>query len=80
MKSFIYIISLPLAAVLGRREVMQAWSSVKSDGEARHSATFLAHPLACAAALATLDVMERDRLTTRARHLGKTLLRGLRAA
>jgi 4-aminobutyrate aminotransferase/(S)-3-amino-2-methylpropionate transaminase len=69
---------LPLAAVLGRREILQAWSGVDTAGEARHSATFLAHPLACAAALAALEVMDRNRLAIRARRLGKTLLSGLR--
>lgn len=48
---------LPIAAVVGRRELMAAW---ESPGEARHTATFVAHPLACAAALACLDVLESD--------------------
>lgn len=58
---------LPIAAVLGRKEVMDAW---RSDGEARHTATFVAHPLACAAALATLEVIETEGLIDRARTLG----------
>jgi len=58
---------LPIAAVLGRKEVMGAW---RSDGEARHTATFVAHPLACAAALATLEVIESEDLAGRARRLG----------
>ncbi len=58
---------LPIAAVLGRKEVMDAW---RSDGEARHTATFVAHPLACAAALATLEVIETEDLVDRARTLG----------
>jgi acetylornithine/succinyldiaminopimelate/putrescine aminotransferase len=45
---------LPFAAVLGRRELLAAWPD---EGEALHTATFLAHPLACAAALATLRVL-----------------------
>lgn len=58
---------LPIAAVLGRKEVMDAW---RSDGEARHTATFVAHPLACAAALATLEVIETEDLVDRSRTLG----------
>ena len=58
---------LPIAAVLGRKEVMDAW---RSDGEARHTATFVAHPLACAAALATLDVIDSEGLIDRSRTVG----------
>ncbi len=53
---------LPLAAVIGRRELMDAW---RRRGEALHTSTFLAHPLACAAALATLRFMVRQRLLER---------------
>ncbi len=59
---------LPIAAVLGRAEVLCAWDS---PGEARHTATFLAHPIACAAALATLGVLARERLAARAARLGR---------
>ncbi|MBZ0102795.1 MAG: aminotransferase class III-fold pyridoxal phosphate-dependent enzyme, partial [Thermoanaerobaculia bacterium] len=38
---------LPIAATIGRRELMEVW---RRDGEALHTGTFLAHPLACAAA------------------------------
>ncbi len=61
---------LPIAAVLGRAEVMAAWAEA---GEARHTATFVAHPLACSAALAALDVLARERLVARAARLGRTL-------
>ncbi len=61
---------LPMAAVLGRKEVMDAW---RSDGEARHTATFVAHPLACAAALGTLEVIETEGLVDRARTVGDRL-------
>lgn len=61
---------LPIAAVLGRKEVLDAW---RSDGEARHTATFVAHPLACAAALATLDVIESEGLIDRSRTVGDRL-------
>jgi 4-aminobutyrate aminotransferase-like enzyme len=61
---------LPIAAVVGRRELFAAWDR---GGEALHTATFLAHPLACAAALATLDVLRDERLLARARRLGKRI-------
>jgi|CXWL01.1.fsa_nt_gi 4-aminobutyrate aminotransferase-like enzyme len=54
---------LPFAAVLGRRELMAAW---RTDGEALRTATFLAHPLACATALAALAVIDDEGLVERA--------------
>lgn len=61
---------LPIAAVLGRRDLFRCW---ETPGEARHTATFLANPLACAAALATLDVLEEENLPARAVRQGETL-------
>ena len=65
---------LPIAAVIARREVFRCW---ETPGEARHTATFLAHPLACAAALATLDILEEEALPARAARLGDILGRRL---
>jgi 4-aminobutyrate aminotransferase-like enzyme len=59
---------LPIAAVLGRRELMRAW---RTPGEALHTSTFLANPLACAAALAVLDVLDEERLPARASRLAE---------
>jgi 4-aminobutyrate aminotransferase-like enzyme len=61
---------LPIAAVVGRRELLERWAS---PGEARHTGTFVAHPLACAAALATLDTLEAEDLPARSLDLGKWL-------
>lgn len=58
---------LPLAAVVGRREVLAAWDR---GGEALHTATFVAHPLACAAALAALPRLTSSRLLARVGRLG----------
>jgi 4-aminobutyrate aminotransferase-like enzyme len=58
---------LPVAAVVGRAAVMAAWDA---PGEARHTATFVAHPLACAASLATLEVIAREGLIGRAEQIG----------
>ena len=61
---------LPIAAVLARRDLFAVW---ERDGEALHTATFVAHPLACAAAAAALDVMDEERLAERAAALGEAL-------
>ena len=61
---------LPIAAVIARRELFRCW---ETSGEARHTATFLANPLACAAALAALDVLQEEELPARAARLGGAL-------
>jgi 4-aminobutyrate aminotransferase-like enzyme len=71
---------LPIAAVLGRRDLFRCW---ETEGEARHTATFLANPLACAAALAVLDLIEEERLPARAAALAPRVahrLAGLRGS
>jgi 4-aminobutyrate aminotransferase/(S)-3-amino-2-methylpropionate transaminase len=55
---------LPLAAVVGRAAVMDAALPGTIGG------TFGGNPVACAAALATLDIMVRDDLNARARAIG----------
>ena len=65
---------LPIAAVIARRPLFQCWETA---GEARHTATFLANPLACAAALATLDILLEGDLPARAARLGRDLARRL---
>ncbi len=69
---------LPLSALLGSREVMDAWPV--TTGESLHTSTFLGHPLACASALAFLDVLEEERLTERAGKMGTDALETLRSA
>ena len=59
---------LPIGAVLGRRSLMAAW---QVEGEALHTATFLANPLSCAAALAVLGILEEEGLVERAAALGE---------
>lgn len=66
---------LPIGAVLARRELFRSW---ETPGEARHTATFLANPLACAAALAVLDVIRDEDLPARAARLGAPLGERLR--
>ena len=67
----------PLSACLGSAEVFDAWP--ESEGEALHTSTFLGHPVACAAALAFLDLVESERLDERAALMGKRLVTRLRA-
>ena len=45
----------------------------------RHGHTYGGHPIACAAALANLDVLEQDRLLSRADPIGERLRAGLEA-
>jgi 4-aminobutyrate aminotransferase-like enzyme len=65
---------MPIAAVLGRRELFRCW---ETDGEALHTATFVANPVACAAALATLDVIEGEDLPARAARTGELVAKRL---
>ena len=54
---------------MGRASLMdRAWP--KSRGEALHTQTFLGHPLGCAAALASIEILERDGLAERAAATG----------
>ena len=61
---------IPMGAVLCSKAVKVP---VKS-----HTSTFGGNPLACAAALASLEIIERERLPEKARTLGKYFLEGLR--
>ena len=63
---------LPLSACLGRAEVMNAWPL--PNPEAIHTQTFLGHPASCAAALASLNVLEREGDFERIATLGNTTL------
>jgi 4-aminobutyrate aminotransferase/(S)-3-amino-2-methylpropionate transaminase len=56
---------LPLAAVTGRAEIMDA------PGIGGLGGTFAGNPLSCAAALAVLDLFERENLLARANELGQ---------
>ena len=62
---------LPISAVIGRGEVLEAW---RRDAEVVHTSTFAGNALACGAALATLDVISREHLPERAMSVGGELL------
>lgn len=61
---------LPIAATVGRRELLAVW---QTSGEALHTATFIAHPVACATALEVLQILADEKLPRRAGRLGSAL-------
>ena len=63
----------PISAVVGRAEVMDAPAAGGLGG------TYAGSPLACAAALAVLDVFEQENLLARSRELGQRLVSQLQA-
>jgi 4-aminobutyrate aminotransferase-like enzyme len=67
----------PISALVGTSAVMDAWPA--SSGEALHTSTYLGNPMACAAALATIDQLERLGLPARAKRLGTELAPRLEA-
>jgi beta-alanine--pyruvate transaminase len=77
----------PLGAVIAREEVYDTFMAAGGPEymlEFPHGYTYSAHPVACAAALATLDLLERDDALQRVRELSPRLedavhgLRGVR--
>ena len=62
---------MPVSACLGERRVMAAWGD--PGREALHTGTFFGHPLACAAALAALEVSADEDLVARAARAGERL-------
>jgi 4-aminobutyrate aminotransferase-like enzyme len=62
---------LPISACVAPESIISAWG--ESRGEALHTSTFLGNPLACAASLATISVMETEDLTARAAVMGDLL-------
>jgi adenosylmethionine-8-amino-7-oxononanoate aminotransferase len=69
----------PLGAVMVRKEVADAFIGDEAD-KFMHGITFGGHPASCAAALANIAIIERERLNERARTMGDYLIRELRAA
>ena len=69
---------LPISACLAPARVMDAWPT--STGEAVHTSTFLGHPLACGAALRSLETIEREGLASRAAEMGRAWVEALRSA
>jgi 4-aminobutyrate aminotransferase/(S)-3-amino-2-methylpropionate transaminase len=67
-----------IAAVLGRKKAMESWRAhVLPSGEAPHSSTFYAHPLACAGALKALDRLTAPETRAHVERVGAALKKGL---
>jgi 4-aminobutyrate aminotransferase/(S)-3-amino-2-methylpropionate transaminase len=67
---------LPISAVVGRGTLLEAW---RRDAEVVHTSTFAGNALASATALATLDVISRQKLAERAERVGKSFKSTLEA-
>jgi len=67
---------VPAGAVIGRRDIFARLF----DNPFLHTSTFGGNPLACAAALATINVLIEEKLPERAATLGAQMLSGLRKA
>jgi beta-alanine--pyruvate transaminase len=63
--------SVPMGGVLVSNAVYDTFMQGPDGIELFHGYTYSAHPVACAAGLATLDIYEREGLLTRARTLAK---------
>jgi adenosylmethionine-8-amino-7-oxononanoate aminotransferase len=66
----------PIGAVLAHRTIVAAMSS--GSGFFQHGHTYLGHPVACAAALAVQQVIERERLLSQVCARGRTFAALLR--
>jgi len=64
---------MPLSAVVGKAEIMDA------PGPGMLGGTFAGNPLACAAGLATIDYIEKEKLPERAGEIGAKVVDRLRA-
>jgi 4-aminobutyrate aminotransferase len=62
---------LPMGALVGRADLMDAWAP------GAHGTTFGGNPVACAAASATLDVLEEEGFVENAAARGRALLEAL---
>ncbi len=71
---------VPIGAVLIGAKMEDVWKSVGKDEKAliTTGVTYSGHPVACAASLAALDIVERERLPENARVQGEYLLSLLR--
>lgn len=67
----------PISATVARGDVMDAWPV--SQGEALHTSTYLGNPMGCAAALATIDEIDRLQLPAHAEKIGRAFASRLNA-
>ncbi|WP_225548425.1 aspartate aminotransferase family protein [Chromobacterium violaceum] len=72
--------AVPMGAVLASSEIYDAFMAQATPEyavEFAHGYTYSAHPVACAAALAALDVLEQENLVARAAELAPHFERGI---
>jgi 4-aminobutyrate aminotransferase len=65
---------MPISAFATRREISKKWAP------GRHGSTFGGNPVSCAAALATIEVLEDEKLAERAAKVGHEMQEHLRKA
>src|SRR5262245_39556770 len=70
---------IPLSAAIARRRIADAFPE-DAKHETLHPGTYAAHPVACAAALANIRLMEKDNLVANAAAMGGRLRDGLQQA
>jgi adenosylmethionine-8-amino-7-oxononanoate aminotransferase len=69
--------TLPLAATVARKKVFEAFWSDDPKKALMHGPTYMANPLACAAANASLDLFEREPRLRQVAEISAALARGL---
>ncbi len=62
----------PMAGVIARKEIMDRWTA------GRHGSTYGGNPVACAAALASIGVIEQDHLLLNAEKMGLRIMSKLK--
>ena len=67
---------MPLSACVGTEKTMKSWPA--SRGESLLTQTYLGHPAGCAAAHATLEIIEQEKLVAASARNGAQVLEGLR--
>jgi 4-aminobutyrate aminotransferase len=65
---------MPMGGIIAPRQIMERWPA------GTHGSTFGGNPVSCAAALATIDVLEEGGLFERAAELGERAMAELRSA
>lgn len=63
---------LPLGAIIAKKEIMHKWPT------GSHGGTMGGNPVCCAAALATFEVLKKEKLVENSHKLGKHLLKKLK--
>lgn len=69
---------IPLSATLLNKRVAKAWEADGARAVMMHGYTYSGHPVACAAALATIDIVLREKLADNARDVGAYFLTQLK--